>query len=120
LVSDFAIAGWLLSPLEEVRAHAKQYRDGSHDSAMDRILKKMYHNLTEEELGNVMDTFWTEFDTFVNRTGASYGPGRKFIWNSDLLRQRQSAQWHAQYSLKSTKVCVSFLFLFLFFEPLVD
>jgi hypothetical protein len=118
LVSDFAIAGWLLSPLEEVRAHAKQYRDGSHDSAMDRILKKMYHNLTEEELGNVMDTFWTEFDTFVNRTGASYGPGRKFIWNSDLLRQRQSAQWHAQYSLKSTKVCVSFLFLF--FKPLVD
>jgi hypothetical protein len=65
-----------------------------------------------------MDTFWTEFDTFVNRTGASYGPGRKFIWNSDLLRQRQSAQWHAQYSLKSTKVCVSFLFLF--FKPLVD
>ena len=111
LVSDFAIAGWLLSPLEEVRGHVKQNREGYHDTAMDRILQKMYHYLTEEELGNVMDTFWTEYDTFVNRTGASYGAGRKYIWNSELLRQRHSAQWHAQYSLKSTKVCVSIFFV---------
>jgi hypothetical protein len=107
MVSDFAIAGWLLSPLEEVMSDVKAGRAGEYGwemtEAMDRILNKMYHNLKDDELGELKDNFWTEYDEFSNKVGR-FGDGRKYIWNSGLLRQRKSAKWHAQYSVQHTMV----------------
>lgn len=117
LVSDFCIAGWLLSPLEDVMEDVKESRSGVSDVAMDRLLKKMYHNLKEDEMGKVMDKFWTEFDSFSNKRGV-FGEDRKYIWNSDLIRKRRSAKWHAQYSVPYTEVSrlsVSFLLVFFVF-----
>jgi hypothetical protein len=51
MVSDFCIAGWLLSPLDEVMEDVKSARNVFSNQAMDRILNKLYHNLTENELG---------------------------------------------------------------------
>jgi len=65
----------------------------------------MYHRATEEELGNIKDKFWTEYDEFSNKTGR-FGHGHKYIWNSDLIRKRMSAKWHAQYSVQYTEVSV--------------
>jgi hypothetical protein len=104
LVSDFAIAGWLLSPLEEIREDAKRNKAPEHAEAMDRVLKKLYHNRPNDILDGMKDTFWTEWDMFQSKDGSAYGPERKYIWNSELLRRRQCAQWHAQYSAKFTKV----------------
>jgi hypothetical protein len=101
--SDFCIAGWFLSPLEEVMTDVKAGRTGQNTAAMDRILDKFYHNCTEEELGRIKDIFWTEFEEFHNKTGR-FGFGRKYIWNSELIRQRLSAKWHAQYSVQYTEV----------------
>jgi hypothetical protein len=70
---------------------------------MDRILNKMYHNLTDDELGGVKDMFWTEWNEFSTKTGR-YGDGRKYIWNSEWIRKRKSAQWHSQYSVAYTEV----------------
>jgi hypothetical protein len=113
LESDFCIAGWFLSPLEEVMMDVKAGRTGQNTAAMDRILDKFYHNCTEEELGKIKDIFWTEFEEFHNKTGR-FGFGRKYIWNSELIRQRLSAKWHAQYSMQYTEVsllCVVSSFL---------
>ena len=101
--SDFCIAGWFLSPLEEVMTHVKVGRTGQNTAAMDRILDKFYHNCTEEELGRIKDIFWTEFEEFHNKMGR-FGFGRKYIWNSELIRQCLSAKWHAQYSVQCTEV----------------
>jgi hypothetical protein len=103
MVSDFCIAGWLLSPLDEVMEDVKVSRCGASNEAMDRMLSKLYHNLKEDELGCIKDTFWTEYDEFSNRTGR-FGDGRKYIWNSAMLRERKSAQWHATFSVVYTKV----------------
>jgi Protein of unknown function (DUF 659) len=103
MVSDFCIAGWLLSPLEEVMVDVKTARNGDSNNAMDRILNKMYHNRTDDELGVIKDLFWTEWNEFNSKTGR-YGHGRKYIWNSELIRNRKSAQWHAQYSVVFTEV----------------
>jgi hypothetical protein len=110
--SDYCVAGWLLSPLEDVMCDVKASKTGDHNEAMDRILTKMYHNRNDEELGNVKDKFWTEWEDFNSKTGR-YGAGRKYIWNSDLIRKRKSAQWHAQYSVAFTEVsrCFSLCFL---------
>ena len=51
MVSDFCIAGWLLSSLDEVMKDVKSARNVFSNQAMDRILNKLYHNLTEDELG---------------------------------------------------------------------
>lgn len=103
MVSDFCIAGWLLSPLDEVMEDVKSARNVFSNQAMDRILNKLYHNLTEDELGGVKDKFWTEWNDFSTKTGR-YGDGRKYIWNSEWIRKRKSAQWHSQYSVAYTEV----------------
>ena len=109
MVSDFCIAGWLLSPLEEVMEDVRTNRTGSHTDSMDRIIKKMYYSCNDDELGTIMDKFWTEWDEFHTRAGR-FGDGRKYIWNSELLRRRKSAKWHAQYSVPNTEVSVLFVF----------
>ena len=81
-------------------------RVGCHHDSVDRILGKFYYRLTEAELDEVKDTFWTEFEQFATKTG-QFGEGRKYIWNSDLIRKRKSAKWHAQYSLTFTEVSFS-------------
>lgn len=111
MVSDFCIAGWLLSPLQEVMDDVKAGITSGSNESMDRILDKMYHRMTEEELGQVKDTFWTEWNEFSNKTGR-FGNGRRYIWNSDLIRKRMSAQWHSQYSLTHTEVSLHFVFCF--------
>jgi hypothetical protein len=103
MASDFCIAGWMLSPLEEVMNDVKSGRDKDTNEAMDRILTKMYHYLKDEEMDVMKDLFWTEHDEFLNKYG-TFGGFRKYIWNSGLLRQRKSAKWHAQYSVPNTKV----------------
>jgi Protein of unknown function (DUF 659) len=119
MVSDFCIAGWMLSPLEDVMLDVSLSRASSLDttennSAMDRILAKFYHDRTEEELGEVMDTFWTEYDAFTTKTG-QFGSHRRYIWNSELLRKRHSAKWHAQYSVPFTKVSFILFVCFVLF-----
>jgi hypothetical protein len=115
MVSDFCIAGWLLSPLEEVVMDVRSARTSAHNDAMDRILGKLYHFLMDNELDKLKDTFWTEFDEFNSKSGR-FGGGRKYIWNSDLIRRRHSAKWHAQYSVQWTEVRLFVVLLFLFFR----
>ena len=117
MMSDFSIAGWLLSPLEEVMQDVKNNRIAMDNWAMDRILDKFYYRETETERGRIKDAFWTEFSEFNNKTGR-FGEGRTYIWNSELLRRRMSAKWHAQYSVAHTDVsvvvcCLLFLFFFI-------
>ena len=100
----------MLSPLEDVQNDVANNCDGYHYLAVDRVLSKLPHNQTEEELGATKDMFWTEYPEFSKRIGLTYGDGRKYIWNSELLQKQSSAIWHAQYSAAFTKVgCFFFL-----------
>ena len=78
---------------------------------MDRLLGKLYHRLTDNELDAVKDKFWTEYEEFINKTGR-FGGARRYIWNSELLRKRHSAKWHAQYTVPFTEVSLLLYCLF--------
>jgi len=105
LVTDFAVAGWMLSPLDVVQNDVANNRDGDHNLAVDRVLSKIFHHQTEEELGTNKDRFCTEYQQFSKKSGESFGDARKYIWNSESLQNWSSAIWHSQYSLDFTKVC---------------
>ena len=109
LVSDFAIAGWLLSPIPEIFEDSKNMT-GAHKSAVDRLLKKMFASELaddSDELARIMNTFWDEFEHFKTKTGHF---GTSYIWNkqnSDLVLGR-SHIWHKKNSYCSTEILGKF------------
>jgi len=111
LVTDFAIAGWLLSPIPEIYDDSSANMDGSHRDAVDRLLKKMMASgLADDsdELAAIMNTFWDEFEQFKTKSGCY---GKSYIWsnsqNSDILTGA-SHFWHKKYSYCYTKVLGKF------------
>jgi len=110
LVSDFAIAGWLLSPIPEIFADSKANMDGAHKAAVDRLLKKMYAaELADDsdELARIMNTFWDEFEDFKSKKGVF---GTAYIWNANNtdLVEGKSHSWHKKHSFCSTKILGKF------------
>eukprot|EP00428_Durinskia_dybowskii_P004068 CAMPEP_0170291710 /NCGR_PEP_ID=MMETSP0116_2-20130129/45948_1 /TAXON_ID=400756 /ORGANISM="Durinskia baltica, Strain CSIRO CS-38" /LENGTH=1013 /DNA_ID=CAMNT_0010543199 /DNA_START=29 /DNA_END=3070 /DNA_ORIENTATION=+ len=107
LVSDFAIAGWLLSPIPDVFEDSSSNMDGEHRLAVDRLLKKMMGaGLADDsdELASIMNTFWFEYEQFKSKSGPF---DRAYIWNpnnQDLILGTRSHLWHKTNSYFHTKV----------------
>lgn len=100
VLSDFAIAGWLLSVCPEVRQDVVENECGTHRLAMDRVLTKLYANDTDEDRYQKIDTFWSEYSLFKNKLSPY---NRPHIWNSHDIHN-SSHLWHEKYSLPFTKV----------------
>lgn len=106
LVSDYAIAGWMLSPIPEIYDDAAQHMRGVHRDAVDRLLKRMIASEfadDSDELAELMNTFWDEFEHFRSKTDCFQ---KSYIWsvtNNDLSTGR-SHLWHKKNSLIQTKV----------------
>ena len=106
LISDFAIAGWILSPIPEIYEDSKVNLTADHHNAVDRLLKKMMaSDLADdsEELANIMNTFWEEYEQFKSKSGHF---DKDYIWSSqnwDLLLGK-SYIWHKKNSFVQTKV----------------
>ena len=91
LVSDYAIAAWMLSPIDEIRLQVSEHHNGSDCLTVERVLTKLYSG-DDVDMGTLVDQFWVEWEMFHSKTGESYG--RKFIWNSQLLRcDGKSHKW---------------------------
>lgn len=103
LVSDWAIAGWLLCPIPQIYDDAKSYK-AEHIRAMDRLIRKLMAPLLEQDeqkLGEFINDFWDEHRDFHSKKG-NYD--RPHIWyenNPDFLSQ-QSHVWHQKNSLRTT------------------
>ena len=67
--------GYLLSPNPTIMAHMYENRLMIHNEAVVRLIEKLIVNpifVGEEKskhLSKDMDTFWDEFDNFINRRG---------------------------------------------------
>lgn len=106
LVTDYAIAGWLLCPILDIYKDSSSQQNGEHRSAVDRLLKKMMGSELaddSDELALIMNTFWEEFEQFKTKSG----PFEKaYIWsdtNTDLALGK-SHIWHKKNSYYQTKV----------------
>jgi hypothetical protein len=110
LVTDFAIAGWLLSPIPEIYKDSDDNMTGDHRNAVDRLLKKLMGSEFADdsnELAEIMNTFWDEFEHFKTKSGQFQ---KAYIWSSqnrDLLLGK-SHVWHKKNSYFQTKILGKF------------
>ena len=99
--SDFAIAGWICSVMEPVRADVKARMNGDHREAVERVIVKMFQP-SDDGLGDtrpmeiVLNEFWEQFKHFQNKTGKYDNAGR---WRLPAVNAGKSYQWHELYSL---------------------
>lgn len=106
LISDFAIAGWMLSPIPQIYDDAARHMSAVHRDAVDRLLKRMIASEfadDSDELAEIMNTFWDEFEHFRSKTEYFQ---KSYIWsvtNNDLSTGK-SHLWHKKNSLIQTKV----------------
>jgi hypothetical protein len=110
LVSDYSITGWMLSPVKEIMVDANDNHDGSHRTAVERLVVKLLlpesgyetSEKWEEAKGSLLEQFWHEFECFHSKTDmfADRGP----IWNSSDLDKDASHVWHKKNSLRFTHV----------------
>jgi Protein of unknown function (DUF 659) len=102
LVSDFAIAGYMLCPIPEVLQHCRENKTPEMHKAVDRVIEKLFYGHGEQEIEKKLDTFWQEWSNFHHMSGDVYG--KAYIQNSGHLVTGESHLWHNQYSLPFTQV----------------
>ena len=106
---DYAVAGWALCVMAEVRQDVDARMDGSHREAIERVVERLHLppcpnkrvNIDEMSPADIVDKFWDEYKDFKNKTG-SYSKAGK--WTTDDVRKGRSHLWHEKYSLGHTDV----------------
>ena len=110
LTTDFAIAGWLLSPIPDIYKDSSLNQNGGHRDIVDGLLRKvMGGDFADDsnELHDMLNTFWDEFEMFKTKTGPF---DKSYIWspqNQDI-NQGRSHIWHKKNSYFQTKVLGKF------------
>jgi hypothetical protein len=107
LIHDYSLAGYLLSPNATIMAHAYANRSTMHNDAVVHLIEKLIINpmLVGDEksshLSKDIETFWNEYDDFVNMRGCF---SLKYMWDTAWGDNLKVYRWHQRYSLQATKV----------------
>ena len=64
------------------------------------MISKLYCHQSEEEMGQAIDQFWMEHETFCSRTGSFQ---TSYIWTSYAIKYGKSYMWHNMYAKPFTK-----------------
>ena len=96
------MVGYLLCPIPEVLEHCWQHKTGNHHHAMDRVLCKLFADLTEEEEQVKLDKFWEEWNDFHHPSGPIFI--KTYPQNSPHLLTVESHLWYRQYTDPFTDV----------------
>jgi hypothetical protein len=111
LITDFSIAGWLLSPIPEIYEDAKGNKTGDDHDALERLLKKMMvpdeKQDDEDFVAETINTFWAEYDAFSSKVKPYDRPNAWHAQNPDLVAG-DSHFWHKKNSLPYAKVLGKF------------
>ena len=109
LEHEYAVAGWALSVLPEVRADALERITGEHRDMIESVVLRLHvppcpnknpkiRGMTDEE---ITDLFWEEYKLFTHKMGPYNKESR---WNSPDVKAGRSHCWHEKYSLPYTVV----------------
>ncbi|KAL3769143.1 hypothetical protein ACHAWU_001211 [Discostella pseudostelligera] len=109
LEHDYAITGWALCVMDEVRRDVDANLNGEHRNAIERVVERLHippcANPNEQvctmSIGDVVNTFWKEYKQFQNRDGIFSKRGR---WACRDVVEGRSHIWHENYSLPHTQV----------------
>ena len=98
LVHDYAIAGWLLLPVQEIRADVTSNMTMDVRKALERVtLKLLGYASTKKQQGEMLNTLWAQYEHFQNKTG--HYASRDHIWSSPDLERGDSHVWHRKNTL---------------------
>lgn len=81
LTTNYAIAGWLLSPIPDIYEDSSLNQNGGHRDIVDSLLRKvMGGDFADDsnELHDMLNTFWDEFEMFKTKTGPF---DKAYIWS---------------------------------------
>jgi hypothetical protein len=102
MVSDWAVAGWMLSVVPEIMADARAHHTSKHRRAVEALIDQLYRCEGPTKLGHMKNKFWVEWEQFQQRAGDGFG--RPWIWESPELRAGRSFEWHKLNSIPYTGV----------------
>jgi hypothetical protein len=102
LITPLSIAGWFCSPDPDIRKDVVEKGTGADRLEIEKVIAKLYFPIRDEILGDVIQTFWSEFDDFQTKRGPSFS--RPFIWESNEIKKGACHVWHKLYSAPFTKV----------------
>ena len=68
-----------------------------------RVIRKFYYYQSEEEMGQNIDQFWIEHETFWTSTGSF---ATSYILKNSIIKDGKSYLWHNMYTNPFTKVLV--------------
>jgi hypothetical protein len=95
LITPLLIAGWFFSPEEVIRLDVIANSTAAHRLELESVIAKNYFPIWDEDLGEVLQTFWRQFDAFQTKKPLYYS--RPYIWKA--CKVEESAQrWHKYYS----------------------
>jgi len=67
MISDWTIAGWMLSVVPEIRKDAIDNATGWDQLCVEHVIEKLFHGEAPQVLGQKKVTFWIELDGFQNK-----------------------------------------------------
>ena len=69
--------------------------------AMVQVISKLYCHQSEEKLGQNIDEFWIEHETFCSRTSSFQ---TSYIWKSSAIKDVKTYLWQNRYANPFIKV----------------
>jgi hypothetical protein len=101
LVHSYSVAGWMVSPVEEIMEDAKEDHTGDDIRVVEQLLMKLFPQDTSEKSDAMLNKFWEEHAQFHSKSGPY--ADRDHIWKSTDLERNRSHIWHMKNSLKFTE-----------------
>ena len=107
--SEYAVTGWALCVMPEVRQDVREWMTGKHCDVIEEVVKLPHlppcpnSNLSISSLSpfEIVDIFWNEFKLFQNNTCPYHEPSR---WHSANVSAGQSYLCHEKYLIPYTLV----------------
>ena len=106
---EYAIAGWALCVMDDIRKDVLLRMTGVHQSAIDKVVARLHAPpcantnpaISSMLIPEILDTFWNEFKAFQQRL---YPFDAASCWLSVDIVNGNSYLWHEKYSMRTTKV----------------
>jgi hypothetical protein len=95
LLTPLSIAGWFCSPEEVIRQDVMANSTAAHHLELESVIAKIYFPIWDKGLGEVLQTFWSQFYAFQTKKPPYYS--RPYIWKAREVEESVH-MWHKYYS----------------------
>ena len=91
-MTDYAVTGWILYVIPPIREGVFNNSNVNHIKQVNNVIKTLFSDLSDDELRDILDTFWSEYANF-NHNNDTF-ENDEFIWNSKYICGVNSRIWY--------------------------